>query len=142
MYRFFFARAIVWLSSLGCLLYFSGLVQLYKLGFVEGMIQPDETMSLRGIIYPFLGFTLLDAFIILLEPRYNEILKELDVNSFKMLTIWEVMSGKGFANFVSNVRDCVTKLFKDNEVKTFLGDCIIVSISIIFFEFLFFNNYI
>ena len=136
MYRFFFARAIVWLSSLSCLFYFSGLPQLYKLGFVEGMIQPDETMSLRGIIYPFLGFTLLDAFIILLELRYKEILKELDIDSF---TSWNV---EGVANFVSNVRDCVTKLFKDNEVKTFLGDCIIVSISIIFFEFLFFNNYL
>ena len=136
MYIFFFARAIVWMSSLGFLLYFSGLPQLYKLGFVEGMIQPDETMSLRGIIYPFLGFTLLDAFIILLEPRYNKILKELDIDAF---TWWNV---EGVANLLSNVRDCVIKLFKDNEVKTFLGDCIIVSILIIFFEFLFFNNYL
>ena len=139
MYGFCFARAIVWLLSLACLFYFSGLPQLYKLGFVEGMIQPDETMSLRGVMYPFLGFTLLDAFIILLEPRYNEILKQLDIDS---ITWSEVMSVEGVANFASNVRDCVTKLFKDNEVKTFLGDCIIVSISIIFFEFLFFNNYL
>jgi hypothetical protein len=141
MYRFFFARAIVWLSALGCILYFGGFPQLYKLGFIEWIIQPDETMSIRGVLYCLPVFTLLDAFIILLESRYKEILVELDIDSFKRLTMWEVLSGKGVANLALNILDYVTKIIKDRDVETFLADCAIVSISIIFFEYVvyFFN---
>jgi len=141
MNRFFFARAIVWLSSLVCIFYFGGFPQLYKLGFIEWIIQPDETMSIRGVLYCVPVFTLLDAFIILLESRYKEILVELDIDSFKTLTCWEIMSGKGVANLALNIRDYVTKIIKDRDVEIFLADCIIVSISIIFFEYVvyFFN---
>jgi hypothetical protein len=135
MYGFFFARATVWISGLGCIFYFGGLPQLYKLGFIEWIIQPDETMNIRNVLYSVPVFTLLDAFIILLESRYKEILKELDIDMFNRLTMWEVLSGKGVVNLVLNIRDYVTKIIKDRDVETFLADCAIVSISIIFFEF-------
>ena len=141
MYGFFFARAIVWLSSLCSIFYFGGLHQLYKLGFIEWIIQPDETMNIRDVLYCLPIFTLLDAFIILLESRYKQIVKELDIETFKKLTMWEILSGKGVVNLALNIRDYVTKIIKDRDVETFLADCVIVSITIIFFEFVvyFFN---
>jgi hypothetical protein len=142
MYGFFLARATVWLSSFYWIFYFARFSQLYKLGFIEWLIQPDEKINIRGVLYCLPVFTLLDAFIILLESRYNEIVKELDIKTFKTLTMWEVLSGKGVVNLALNIRDYVKKIYQHRDVDAFLADCVMFCIAIIVLEYVvyIFNN--
>jgi hypothetical protein len=136
MYGFFLARATVWLSSFYYIFYFGRISQLYKLGFIEWIIQPDEEISIRAMMYCLPVFTILDAFIILLESRYEEIVKALDIETFKTLTMWEVLSDKGVVNLALNIRDYVKKIYQHRDVDEFLALCAISSIAIIVFEFI------
>jgi len=138
MSKFFVERTILFLLFIYSIVYYTGIMQLYKIGFVEGMMQPNETISFRGTMYSIVAFILLDEFLILLEYRNNEILKELQLFASEMPTLQEVLSCKGVVYFASNVRKFVTKVIKNNKVKTFLEACILISIMILYFEFLFF----